>query len=57
MLVDFEESNAGRQVSLLDFIALKQELESLLGVPVDLGERSALEGAVGERIQEDAERV
>jgi predicted nucleotidyltransferase len=57
VLVDFEESNAGRQVSLLDFIALKQELESLLGVPVDLGERSALEGAVGERIQEDAERV
>lgn len=57
VLVDFEESDAGRQVSLLDFIALKQELEDLLDVPVDLGERSALRGPAGESIREDAEPV
>lgn len=49
VLVDFEDAKAGRQVGLLDFIALKQDLEALLGVPVDLGERSALEGGGKER--------
>jgi predicted nucleotidyltransferase len=57
ILVDFEDSEAGRQVSLLDFIALKQELEDLLDMPVDLGERTALQGAVGEKIREEAEPV
>lgn len=57
MLVEFENSEAGRQVSLLDFIGLKQELEDLLDVPVDLGEHSALEGAVGEKIRRDAEFI
>jgi predicted nucleotidyltransferase len=57
VLVDFQDSEAGRQVSLLDFIALKQELEDLLDMPVDLGERSALQGKVGEKIQQDAEPV
>lgn len=57
VLVDFEDSDAGRQMSLLDFIALKQELEDLLDVPVDLGERSALGGPAGETIRKEAEPV
>jgi predicted nucleotidyltransferase len=57
VLVDFEDSDAGRKVSLLDFIALKQDLEDLLDVPVDLGERSALRGPAGETIWNDAEPV
>lgn len=57
ILVDLEDSEAGRQVSLLDFIALKQELEDLLNMPVDLDERSALQGKVGEKIRQDAEPV
>lgn len=57
ILVDFEETEAGRQVSLLDFIALKQELEELLGVPVDLGERKALRGPAADKIRQEAEYV
>lgn len=57
LLVDFQDSEAGRQVSLLDFIALKQELEDLLGMEVDLGERSALRGPVGTTIQQEAEAL
>ena len=57
VLVDFEDTEAGRRVSLLDVIALKHELEDLLGVPVDLGERAALRGPVGERIRQEAEDV
>lgn len=57
VLVDFQNSEAGRQVTLFDFIALKQELEDLLDMPVDLGERTALRGAVGEKIREEAEPV
>lgn len=57
VLVEFEDSEAGRQVSLLDFIALKQELEALLDVPVDLGERSALQGPIGEKISREAEFI
>jgi hypothetical protein len=54
VLVDFEDSEAGRQVSLLDFIALKQELEDLLGMEVDLGERAALRGPAGSAIEQEA---
>jgi predicted nucleotidyltransferase len=57
VLVDFEDSDAGRQVSLLDFIALKQELEDLLEIDVDLGERKALGGPSGDRIRQEAEPV
>jgi len=57
ILVDFQDTEAGRQVSLLDFIALKQELEASLDMPVDLGERTALQGAVGDKIWEEAEPV
>jgi predicted nucleotidyltransferase len=57
VLVDFEDSEAGRQVSLLDFIALEQELEGLLGIEVDLGERMALRGPAGDHIQKEAEPV
>jgi len=57
ILVDFEDSDAGRQVSLLDFIALKQELEDLLGMNVDLGERKALRGPAGSAIEKEAESI
>lgn len=57
LLVDFEDSDAGRQVSLLDFIALRQELEDLLGMDVDLGERKALQGPAGNHIRQEAEPV
>jgi len=57
ILVDFEDSEAGRQMSLLDFIALKQELEDLLGMEVDLGERKALRGPAGSAIEKEAEAI
>ena len=57
VLVVFEETEAGRRVSLFDFIALKHELEDLLGVPVDLGEMKALRGPAGEQIRREAEDV
>jgi predicted nucleotidyltransferase len=41
----------------LDFIALEQELEELLSMEVDLGERKALRGPAGEKIQEEAESI
>jgi hypothetical protein len=57
ILVDFEDSEAGRQISLLDFIALKQELEDVLGMEVDLGERKALRGPAGSAIEKEAETI
>lgn len=57
VLVDFRDSEAGRQLSLLDFISLKQELEDLLGMEVDLGERKALRGPAGEMIEQEAESI
>lgn len=57
VLVDFQDSEAGRKISLLDFIALKQELEDLLGMEVDLGERRALRGPAGETIEQEAEAI
>ena len=57
VLVDFEETAAGRRVSLLDFIALQHELEDLLGVPVDLGEAKALRGPAANQIRQEAEYV
>lgn len=55
VLVDFEDTEAGRRISLFDFIALQQELEDLLGVPVDLGEAKALRGPAAEHIRREAE--
>jgi hypothetical protein len=57
VLVDFEDSAAGRQISLLDFIALQHELEEILGIPVDLGEQSALDGPARQQILCEAESV
>lgn len=57
VLVDFEDSEAGQQMSLLHFIALKQELEGLLGLEVDLGERKALRGPAGSAIEQEAVSV
>lgn len=38
------------RMSLLDFVGLKLELEDALGVPVDLGEYSAIKPIVKEQI-------
>lgn len=57
ILVEFEDSEAGRQVSLLDFISLKQDLEELVGMEVDLGERKALRGPAGAAIEKEAESI
>lgn len=57
VLVDFEDTEAGRRISLLDFIALKHELEDLLGMAVDLGEMQALCGPAAEHIRREAEYV
>jgi hypothetical protein len=57
ILVDFEETEAGRRISLFDFIALQHDLEDLLGVPVDLGEAKALRGPAAEHIRREAEYV
>jgi len=37
-------------MSLLDFVGLKLELEDALGIPVDLGEYSAIKPIVKEQI-------
>lgn len=57
VLVDFEDSEAGRSISLFDVLALQYELEDLLGVPVDLGEASALREPAAEEIRRNAEYV
>lgn len=46
ILVEFED----RPLTLLQFIALEQELADLLGVKVDLVEKSALKPRIGKRI-------
>ncbi len=38
------------RMSLLDFVGLKLELEDALGIPVDLGEYSAIKPIVKEQI-------
>ena len=38
------------RMSLLDFVGLKLELEDVLGIPVDLGEYSAIKPIVKEQI-------
>ena len=44
-------------MSLLDFISLKQELEDLFGMEVDLSEKKALRGPTGPVIEKEAESL
>ncbi len=46
ILVEFED----RPISLFDFIRLEEELSALLGVRVDLVEKTALKPSIGKRI-------
>jgi predicted nucleotidyltransferase len=49
LLVEFDE----RPLTLLQFIALEQELSDLLGVKVDLVEKRALKPAIGRHILQE----
>lgn len=49
LLVEFDD----RPLTLLQFIALEHYLSELLGVKVDLVERSVLKPAIGRRILEE----
>ncbi len=49
LLVEFDE----RPLTLLQFIALENELSDRLGVKVDLVEKSALKPAIGQRILQE----
>jgi predicted nucleotidyltransferase len=53
ILVEFEE----RDLTLLQFIALENELSGLLGVKVDLVERRALKPAIGKHILQEVVAV
>jgi hypothetical protein len=57
IVVTFQDTKAGQQISLLDFVTLKHKLEDRLGVPVDLGEAAALRGSAGARILDEAETI
>jgi hypothetical protein len=48
--VEFDE---GSKLSLFGFVGLERELSELLGVKVDLVERSVLKPAIGRRILEE----
>lgn len=50
ILVEFDEN---ARISLLDFVCLENELSDLLGVKVDLVEKSALKQRIGKRILEE----
>jgi predicted nucleotidyltransferase len=50
ILVEFDE---GSKLSLFGFVGLERELSELLGVKVDLVERSVLKPAIGRRILEE----
>lgn len=50
LLVEFEERNL---LSLIGFIGLERQLSELLGVKVDLVEKSVLKPAIGRRILEE----
>ena len=53
LLVEFDD----RPLSLLDFVRLENHLSDLLGVKVDLVEKSALKPAIGRRILEEVQVV
>ena len=50
VLVEFDESS---DLSLLDFVGLEDYLSDVLGVKVDLVEKSALKPRIGKRILEE----
>ncbi len=50
LLVEFDD----RPLTLLEFVALEQELSDLLGVRVDLVEKTALRPRIGQRILSEA---
>jgi predicted nucleotidyltransferase len=52
LLVEFE-----KPVGLIEFIGLKQRLESLLGSPVDLGTPRSLKPAIKEQVLREAIHV
>jgi predicted nucleotidyltransferase len=51
ILVEFEDQDA--PLSLLEFIALKYYLSDLLGLKVDLVEKTALKPCIGRRILQE----
>ena len=53
ILVEFED----RPLTLFDFVRLEQELSDLLGIKVDLVERSTLKPAIGGQILREAMSV
>lgn len=53
LLVELDD----RPLSLLGFIALEHYLSDLVGVKVDLVERSALKPAIGQRILEEVKPI
>jgi len=53
LLVELDE----RPLGLLDFVRLENHLSDLLGVKVDLVEKSALKPAIGRRILEEVQAV
>ena len=52
LLVEFIEP-----IGLFDFVSLKQELEKILGCPVDLGTMKSLKGRLEREIDTEAIRV
>ena len=50
ILVEFDED---ARISLLDFVGIENDLSDLLGVKVDLVEKSALKPRIGKRILEE----
>ena len=54
VLVEFDES---ADLSLLDFVGLESYLSDVLGVKVDLVEKSALKPRIGKRILEKVANV
>ena len=54
LLVDFEPNS---KIDLFDFVALKLDLEGLLGVSVDLVEREALKHRVRDSVLADARPI
>ncbi len=49
LLIDFEPDR-----SLLDIVALKSELEALLGIPVDVAESVSLHWFIRDRVMAEA---
>lgn len=54
LLVDFKQD---ARINLLDFIHLKLDLESLLGLPVDLVERCAVKPRVRDKVYAESKLV